>query len=509
MGEVYRATDSVLERTVAVKVLSERHARETEVRVRFEREALAAARLSRERHVVTVFDVGEHGGRPLIVMEFVEGGSVHDRLARGPIPREQALDWLDQVGQALDRAHASGIVHRDVKPANLLLDAEGHIRVTDFGIASAAGLDTLTLPGTVLGTAGYLSPEQARGEPATPASDRYSLGVIAFELLTGRRPFEGDTPATQAFAHVNAPVPSAEELAPSLPRGVDAVLARALAKEPSERPSTCAELVTDLRHAFRGAEEAASTDAGWPAPANVRETTARAPTTSVTRVLPRDRRRAPGSAALARAGALVARVRPHAVSSARQLLERPRARPRAAAALAAAGVLVVSLALAILVGAGNDTPNDGGSRSPTGSPPATTTTDEVAEPLSVDGAALNAEGFALMQDGRFERAQPILRQAVGALKGSGTLDEAYASFNLAFTRFALGSCTGVLGLLDRSERIQGERSEIDRLRAEWADGCAPADEDAEELDDVEAEDDDDGPGRSGSRGRGRGNGRGG
>ncbi|HSI97514.1 MAG TPA: serine/threonine-protein kinase, partial [Gaiellaceae bacterium] len=247
MGEVYRATDSVLERPVAVKLLAEHYAREPESRARFQREALAAARLSRERHVVTVFDVGEHYGRPLIVMEYVGGGSVHDRLSLGSVSREQALDWLEQVGQALDRAHESGIVHRDVKPSNLLLDSEGNIRVSDFGIASAAGLETVTLPGTVLGTAGYISPEQAGGEPATPASDRYSLGVIAFELLTGRRPFEGDTPATQAFAHVNASVPSAERLDSTLPRGIDDVLARALAKDPGDRPGSCAELVGQLR----------------------------------------------------------------------------------------------------------------------------------------------------------------------------------------------------------------------------------------------------------------------
>jgi len=208
MGEVYRATDSVLQRPVAVKLLSERYASDPDVRARFEREALTAARLSGARNVITVFDVGEHDDRPYIVMEYVEGGSVHDRLRRGPVRREQALEWLEQTARALDQAHANGVVHRDVKPANLLLDADDNVHVTDFGIASAAGLDTLTLPGTVLGTAGYLSPEQAQGEAATPASDRYALGAVAFELLTGRRPFESETAATEAFAHVNAPVPS-------------------------------------------------------------------------------------------------------------------------------------------------------------------------------------------------------------------------------------------------------------------------------------------------------------
>src|SRR5262245_16515970 len=249
MGEVYRATDSVLGRVVAVKMLAERHARNEDVRARFKREALAAATLSGQRNVVTVFDVGEHDGRPFIVMEYLEGGSVHDRLRGGPVHPPRALSWLGEAAGALDAAHARGIVHRDVKPANLLLDGTDSVHVSDFGIASAAGLDTLTLPGTVLGTAGYLAPEQARGEPATPASDRYALGVVAFELLTGRRPFAAETPVTEAFAHLNADVPSAEELEPTLPAGVDEVLQRALSKDPADRPETSRDFVPELRDA--------------------------------------------------------------------------------------------------------------------------------------------------------------------------------------------------------------------------------------------------------------------
>ena len=249
MGEVYRATDSVLGRVVAVKMLAERHARNEDVRARFKREALAAAQLSGQRNVVTIFDVGEHDGRPFIVMEYLEGGSLHERLRGGPLNPPRALSWLGEAAGALDAAHARGIVHRDVKPANLLLDGADSVHVSDFGIASAAGLDTLTLPGTVLGTAGYLSPEQARGEPATPASDRYALGVVAFELLTGRRPFAAETPVTEAFAHLNADVPSAEQIEPTLPAGVDEVLQRALAKDPGDRPATSRDFVAELREA--------------------------------------------------------------------------------------------------------------------------------------------------------------------------------------------------------------------------------------------------------------------
>src|ERR671927_1481051 len=209
MGEIYRATDSTLGRAVAVKVLAERYARDEAIRTRFTREALAAARLSGEPNIVTIFDVGEHAERPFIVMEYLSGGSLEDRVRRdGAQSPAQALEWLEQAARALDAAHAHGVVHRDVKPANLLLDRNDDIHVADFGIASAAGLDSLTMTGTVLGTAGYLSPEQARGERATDASDRYSLGIVAFELLTGKRPFAADSPTAEAAAHVNAPVPS-------------------------------------------------------------------------------------------------------------------------------------------------------------------------------------------------------------------------------------------------------------------------------------------------------------
>src|ERR671931_1421241 len=209
MGEIFRATDSVLGRAVAVKILGERYAEDEAIRSRFTREALAAARLSGDRNTVTIYDVGEHNGRPYIVMEYLGGGSLDDILRRqGAQPPERAFEWLEQAGRALDAAHAQGVVHRDVKPANLMLDLAGNVHVADFGIASAAGLDSLTMTGTVLGTAGYLSPEQAQGDRATPASDRYALAVVAYELLTGKRPFAADSPTAEASAHVHADVPS-------------------------------------------------------------------------------------------------------------------------------------------------------------------------------------------------------------------------------------------------------------------------------------------------------------
>ncbi len=425
MGDVYRATDSVLSRAVAVKLLSDRYAQQDDARARFRREALAAARLSHAANVVTVFDVAEHRGRPLIVMEYIDGGTVHERLRSGVVSRADALTWLEQAARALDRAHEYGVVHRDVKPANLLLDRDGNVHVSDFGIASVTGVDALTAPGTVLGTAGYLAPEQARGEPATPASDRYALAVVAFELLTGRRPYEGDTPTTEAFAHLHADVPSATALDPTLPARVDDVFERALAKDPESRPATAQALVADLRQALANAGRA------------------EVPTLPIGD---------PGEPT-------------------RRLVQRSR-RPRGAlAAVVATGVLAAGFVAAALLASRDDPGRSPVGREPQGASTASESTTTDASAPAVDGAALNNEGFARLQAGNYAGALPLLRAAVVALNGTNLLTEAYASYNLAFARFATGRCDGVVGLLDRSQRIQGKRKEIDELRRQWDARC--------------------------------------
>jgi serine/threonine-protein kinase len=253
MADLYATEDVELKRRVAIKVLAERFAGDSDIRDRFEREALTAARLSGEPHIVTIFDVGEYDERPFIVMELLEGGTLADRLAGGAVEHEQALAWLEQAAVALDAAHAKGVVHRDVKPANLLFDARGELHVADFGIARTLDetATAITIAGTVLGTAGYLSPEQASGDEATAASDIYALGVVAYELLVGRRPFQRGTPAAEAAAHAGEVVPLASEQA-ELPPEVDAVFARALAKDPAYRYQTGSELVSDLRAALDG-----------------------------------------------------------------------------------------------------------------------------------------------------------------------------------------------------------------------------------------------------------------
>ena len=358
---------------------------------------------------MTVFDVGEHLGRPLIVMEYVEGGSVYDRLRSGRVQLDEALRWLEQAAAALDRAHASGVVHRDVKPANLLLDRDGNVHVSDFGIASATGADTLTAAGTVLGTAGYLSPEQARGEPATAASDRYALGVVAFELITGRRPFAGDTPTTEAFAHLHAEVPSATAVDPTLPSGVDAVFQHALAKDPDRRPASARALVAELRASLESSADAPAPTLVGPGEPTRQIVYKSAPPARLDRGSSRDS--APRSRVRRGRGA-----------------DRRRRRERDA--------------------------QDAVARD-----------DDHDVRLRCDGDVCRTrgrrrssrrQGFALLQAGDYAGALPLLRAAVVALKGSGVLTEAYASYNLAFARFANRRCDGVIGLLDRSERIQGD-----------------------------------------------------
>jgi eukaryotic-like serine/threonine-protein kinase len=422
MADVYRATDEELGRDVAVKVLSDRYAQDGSLRRRFSREALAAARLSGDPHIVTIFDVLEYGGRPMIVMELLPGGSLEQRLTRGvPCAPRQVLDWLDDAAAAIDAAHAAGIVHRDVKPGNLLLDERGRVKVADFGIASAAGLDSFTQTGTILGTAGYLSPEQARGEQSGPASDRYGLAVVAWELFTGRRPFEAETPAAEAASHVQAPVPAISAANRDLPRAFDPIFARALAKDPGARYPTGAEFVGELHRALE--DDAGST---WVVPA-----------TSVP------------------------------IAAARRRL--PVALIVAAIAIALAGI-----AAAVIATRHDGTPKvvvRTVTRPGTTVERTVTTTTALEAPPAGDGTTLANEGFAKMQAQDYNGALPLLEQAVNALQGTGSLDEAYADYNLAYTRFALGSCDGVLGLLDRSQQIQGHRKEIDRLRHDARKNC--------------------------------------
>jgi len=453
MGDIYRATDSVLGRVVAIKILAERFAQDTSLRERFTREALSAARLSGEPNTVTIYDVGEHDDRPYIVMEHLSGGSLDDELRKGgPQPPERVFTWLEEAARALDVAHREGVVHRDVKPANLMLDEEGNVHVADFGIASSAGMDSLTMTGTVLGTAGYLSPEQAQGERAGPASDRYALGIVAWELLTGSRPFESENTTAEAAAHVNAPIP-AVSAAGDLPRELDPVFERALAKDAAQRYGTAGEFVSALRSAFSDAAGSTSefVAAAPPPPAATRPLRrVEAGERSPYQPSPRQSRSAwPLLAALLLAGAVGGAL--------------------------LAYVLTRSDAPSTTVVTRTQHVTTQG-RITTVEKPVTVTTapsspSTAAAPAEPSGAALNNAGFEKMQAGDYAGALPLLERAVQKLQGTRSFGEAYADYNLAFTRFQLGNCDGVLDLLDRSESIQGQRAEIDRLRQQAEERC--------------------------------------
>jgi tRNA A-37 threonylcarbamoyl transferase component Bud32 len=251
---VYRATQLDLDRPVALKVFDEGYLTRAGALERFRREAIAAGRLEHPR-IVPVYDAGDVDGRAYMAMRFVPGDSLAERIARGgPLPADEALAMLSDIGAALDFAHARGTIHRDVKPANILLDPDGTSYLGDFGLVRLDDMPGLTRRGDWLGTAEYVSPEQVEGEQATAASDLYGLAAVAFEALTGRPPFVRREPSAVLLAHVREPVPDASEIRPGLPVAVDATLARGMAKDPAERFANANSLVGDLRHALDTAE---------------------------------------------------------------------------------------------------------------------------------------------------------------------------------------------------------------------------------------------------------------
>jgi serine/threonine-protein kinase len=422
MGEIYRAEDELLGRTVAVKVLAKRFSADEALRGRFTREALAAARLSGEPNTVTIFDVGEYEGRPFIVMEYLRGGSLEDRLREhGAQDPGRVLAWLDEAGAALDAAHDHGVVHRDVKPGNLLLAGDGTVRVADFGVASAAGLDSLTMTGTILGTAGYLAPEQARGEPTTAATDLYALAVVAFELLTGQRPFQADNPTAEAAAHVHAPVPDVSERG-DLPRELDPVFRRAMAKDPADRYSSAADFVSALREALRSA------------------------------------------------GATTRELIPIAAPAGRRF---------PLPALIGGGLLAASLVgvglAAVLTGGDEGRPTaqtvtstvQGEPRTETIVTTAPATTQAAPPPpVGASGRALTDQATNLLQQRRWADAESVARQAVQKLEGGGDSTYlAYALYDLGRALAEQNKCDEAVPLLNRSEQLQGSRSPITQAKA--------------------------------------------
>ena len=431
MGEIYHATDELLGRVVAVKVLAERYAEDPGVRERFTREALAAARLSGRPNVVTIFDVGESDGRPFIVMEYLGGGSLDDRIREGGVPLGQALDWLEQAAVALDAAHAEGVVHRDVKPANLLLDEADNVHVADFGIASAAGMDSLTKTGTVIGTAAYLSPEQAQGDRATSASDRYALAVLAWELLTGRRPFGGDTPAAEAAAHVHAEVPPIASQRAGLPEKLDSVFGRALAKNPAARYPSAAEFVAALRDAVHAESP----------------NTAVFPATLGPTPRPVARERLPlvvGLLALLGLGVVVAAL----IASTRDGDGEGGAAPRSSTIVRTVTAEGKTQRVTVTASAATATPTQTQPEPPSGG-------------LSVAQArALQDTSTAALGNGDWERALQLAQQALPALRDRDRTYEAYANYNIGRALAELGRCDEALPYLERREQLLGTHPDV-------------------------------------------------
>ncbi len=247
MGAIHVATDEQLGRTVAVKLLRSELSDDPVFVERFRREARAAASLSHP-NVATVFDFGEDSGVPYIVMESVDGRDL-SRVIRedGPLPPDLAADLAAQIASGLGHAHSAGVIHRDVKPANVMITDGGRVKVTDFGIARALGDSTLTVSGSVLGTAHYISPEQAAGASAGPGSDVYSLGIVLYEMLTGSLPFTGESPVAVAMRHISDEVPAPGDLAEDVPSELDSIVAKATAKDPSDRYGSADEMASALR----------------------------------------------------------------------------------------------------------------------------------------------------------------------------------------------------------------------------------------------------------------------
>lgn len=306
MGTVYLATDERLGRRVALKVLAPELAGDDDFRARFLRESKLAASLDHP-NVIPIYDAAEIDGVLYLAMRYVDGPSLHTLLrARGALTPEEAIRIAEQIGGALDAAHAAGLVHRDVKPANVLLAEPGsHAYLCDFGLAKQMSEAGATRTGVFLGTVDYCAPEQIEGRPVDGRADLYALGGVLFHCLTGRPPYSRDTEFAVLQAHLSDPPPAASSLRPELPRPVDAVLAKALAKDPGARHASASELVSDVRLAFEEPVEAATRAAPVEITVPRDEEPTRATPTAVIDA-PRARSRRAWAAAAALAGVLIA-----------------------------------------------------------------------------------------------------------------------------------------------------------------------------------------------------------
>ncbi|HEY1015564.1 MAG TPA: protein kinase, partial [Herpetosiphonaceae bacterium] len=247
MATVYLGRDLRLGRPVAVKILHGQYAGDDQFLRRFKHEADAAAQLGHP-NIVRVYDVGSDGDLHYIVMEYINGADLKEIISReAPLAIPRTLKLVQQIAEALEAAHRSGLVHRDIKPQNVLVDGEDQVHLSDFGIAKSDRSSAYTDPGTTFGTADYLAPEQAQGLGATPRSDIYALGVVTYEMLTGRLPFAGDTPLAVAMQHVQSPPPPPRQFNPAIPPQLEAIVLQAMAKDPNQRPASARAFAELLR----------------------------------------------------------------------------------------------------------------------------------------------------------------------------------------------------------------------------------------------------------------------
>jgi eukaryotic-like serine/threonine-protein kinase len=261
MSSVYKAHDTLLERNVALKILHDHYTTDDDFVERFKREARAVARLSHP-NIVTVIDRGQDGGKQFIVFEYIDGENLKERLVRsGRLPVRDALELALQVARALAFAHEHGLVHRDVKPQNVLLNGDGRAKVTDFGIARSLDVDGVTQTGTVLGTSNYIAPEQASGGRVDQQTDVYSLGVVLYELLAGEVPFPGENFVTVALKHVNEPPPSLLDVRRDVPLRVANAVERALAKDPARRFDSMGAFAAELEACLTSLDHTGPDDA--------------------------------------------------------------------------------------------------------------------------------------------------------------------------------------------------------------------------------------------------------
>ena len=282
MADVYLAEDQELGRNVAIKILNDRHAADDSFIERFRREAKNAAGLSHP-NIVSIYDRGEAEGTYYIAMEYLEGRSLKELIvSRGPAPIKVSIDYARQILAALAAAHRRGIVHRDIKPHSVLVNPEGRLKVTDFGIARS-GASQMTEVGSIIGTAQYLSPEQARGAPVDQTSDLYSVGVVLYEMLTGQVPFTGDTPLEIAMKHLSEVPKPPSELRPEVPHDLDLIVLRALAKDPAERYQSAEEMDADLARVADGLPVDPETETAATAVLSGSGLIAAAPTSVITR----------------------------------------------------------------------------------------------------------------------------------------------------------------------------------------------------------------------------------